>query len=123
MQRPLFRSTLAILTITTGLLLPGHAPASGAGPTRFTAQSQQSGAPPNSQDSQQNKQVPQSGQTLKVQTALVNVFTTVRDKSHFLINNLKQDDFKIFEDGQEQKVAYFSKHVVRLEQAADSALV
>ncbi len=35
----------------------------------------------------------------------------MRDKSHFLINNLKQEDFKIFEDGQEQKVAYFSKEV------------
>ncbi len=91
--------------------MPGHAPASGAGPTRFAAPSQQNGPPPTSQDSQQNKQVPQSGQTLKVQTALVNVFTTVRDKSHFLINNLKQEDFKIFEDGQEQKVAYFSKEV------------
>lgn len=97
MQRPIFRSTLAVATLAASLLLPGG-----------TAHSQQQQSkPPDLQD----KQTPQSGQTLKVQTALVNVFVTVRDKSHFLINNLKQDDFKIFEDGQEQKVAYFSKEV------------
>jgi VWFA-related protein len=107
MQRSIFRSILATATLAAGLLLPGHAPASGAQPASGAVQSRQSGQ----QDEQQNKQPPQSGQTLKVQTALVNVFTTVRDKSHFLINNLKQEDFKIFEDGQEQKVAYFSKEV------------
>jgi VWFA-related protein len=100
MQRAFFRSTLAIAVLTAGLIIPTRVPANP------TAQSQQNG-----QQDEQQKQVPQSGQTLKVQTALVNVFATVRDKSHFLINNLKQEDFKIFEDGQEQKVAYFSKEV------------
>ncbi len=107
MHRPIFRSALALATLAAGLLLPGHAPASGTTPASPATQSQQS-AP---QNDQQNQQPPQSGQTLKVQTALVNVFVTVRDKSHFIINNLKQEDFKIFEDGQEQKVAYFSKEV------------
>jgi hypothetical protein len=107
MHRPIFRSALALATLAAGLLVPGHAPASGGTPASPAIQSQQS-AP---QNGQQNQQPPQSGQTLKVQTALVNVFVTVRDKSHFIINNLKQEDFKIFEDGQEQKVAYFSKEV------------
>lgn len=105
MQRTLFRSTLAIAALAAGLILPGNAPANTA--TSGAQNGQQSGQ----QSDQQNKDVQQSGQTLKVQTALVNVFATVRDKSHFLINNLKQEDFKIFEDGQEQKVAYFSKEV------------
>jgi len=107
MQRPIFRSALAFATLAAGMLLPGHAPASGTTPASLATRSQQS-AP---QNDQQNQQPPQSGQTLKVQTALVNVFVTVRDKSHFIINNLKQEDFKIFEDGQEQKVAYYSKEV------------
>ena len=107
MHRPIFRSALALATLAAGLLLPGHAPASGTTPASTAIQSQQS-AP---QNDQQNQQPPQTGQTLKVQTALVNVFVTVRDKSHFIINNLKQEDFKVFEDGQEQKVAYFSKEV------------
>ena len=55
------------------------------------------------------QQTPESSQTLKVQTNLVNVFATVRDKKNGLITDLKQDDFKIYEDGVEQKIAYFSK--------------
>src|ERR1700757_416895 len=55
------------------------------------------------------QQPPESSQTLKVQTNLVNVFATVRDKKNGLITDLKQDDFKIYEDGVEQKIAYFSK--------------
>ncbi len=55
------------------------------------------------------QQIPETGQTLKVQTSLVNVFATVRDKHGAIISDLKQEDFKISEDGQEQKVAYFAK--------------
>jgi VWFA-related protein len=63
---------------------------------------------PSTQDQQQ---VPESSQTLKVQTNLVNVFATVRDKRNGIITDLKQDDFKIYEDGVEQKVAFFSKEM------------
>jgi VWFA-related protein len=59
------------------------------------------------QDNQQP--VPDSSQTLKVQTNLVNVFVTARDKKNAVLTDLKQEDFKVFEDGVEQKVAYFSK--------------
>jgi len=55
------------------------------------------------------QQPAESSQTLKVQTNLVNVFATVRDKKNGIINDLTQDDFKIYEDGMEQKVAFFSK--------------
>ena len=46
-----------------------------------------------------------------MQTNVVNVFATVRDKHHGIITDLTKDDFKIYEDGQEQKVAYFAKEV------------
>jgi len=52
---------------------------------------------------QQNQQQP-----LRVQVQLVNLFVTVRDKKKQLITDLTQNDFRIFEDGQEQKVAFFS---------------
>ena len=39
----------------------------------------------------------------------MNVFVTARDKKNGIITDLKQDDFKIYEDGVEQKVAFFSK--------------
>jgi VWFA-related protein len=64
-----------------------------------------------SQQSSQQGQVPQSSQTLKSGVALVNVFATVRDKHHSIVSGLTKDDFKVYEDGVEQKVAFFSKEM------------
>jgi VWFA-related protein len=50
-------------------------------------------------------------QPLTATTSVVNVFATVRDKKHGIISDLTKEDFKIFEDGQEQKIAFFSKEV------------
>jgi VWFA-related protein len=61
------------------------------------------------QSQSQQQKVPQSDQTLKAQTTVVNIFATVRDKHHGIISDLTEKDFKILEDGQEQKVAFFSK--------------
>jgi len=63
------------------------------------------------QSQQDQQQVPQSQKPVTVQTTLVNVFVTVRDKRHEIVSDLTQNDFKVFEDGQEQKVAFFSKDV------------
>jgi len=49
--------------------------------------------------------------TIKTQVNLVNLFVTVRDKSKRIVTDLKQDDFKVSEDGQNQKIAFFSKEV------------
>jgi VWFA-related protein len=59
--------------------------------------------------SQSKQQTPQSDQTLKSQVTVVNVFATVRDRHHGIISDLTEKDFKILEDGQEQKVAFFSR--------------
>jgi VWFA-related protein len=40
---------------------------------------------------------------------LVNVLATVRGKNNALVGNLEQADFKIFEDGKEQEVRYFTR--------------
>jgi VWFA-related protein len=61
--------------------------------------------------SQDDQQTPTIQQPLRVQTSLVNVFATVRDKKHAIVSDLTKDDFKISEDGQDQKVAYFAKEV------------
>jgi VWFA-related protein len=61
------------------------------------------------QNNSDDQQVPDSSQTLKVQTNLVNVFVTARDKKNTVLTDLKQEDFKVSEDGVEQKVAFFSK--------------
>ncbi|HXJ17008.1 MAG TPA: VWA domain-containing protein [Candidatus Polarisedimenticolia bacterium] len=57
----------------------------------------------------QQQQPPQLQQPLQVQTAIVNVFATVRDKHKAILSNMTKDDFKIYEDGVEQKIAYFKK--------------
>src|SRR5215471_7711524 len=54
---------------------------------------------------------PPQGPALKRTVNLVNLFATVRDKNKRIVGDLKQEDFKVFEDNQEQKIAFFSKEV------------
>jgi VWFA-related protein len=49
--------------------------------------------------------------TLKATVNLVNLFATVRDKNKRIVGDLQEEDFKIYEDNQEQKIAFFSKEV------------
>jgi VWFA-related protein len=56
-------------------------------------------------------QEPAREPTLKATVNLVNLFATVRDKSKRIVGDLQQEDFKIYEDNQEQKIAFFSKEV------------
>ena len=56
-------------------------------------------------------QEPSQGPTLKATVNLVNLFATVRDKNKRIVGDLKQEDFKVYEDNVEQKIAFFSKEV------------
>jgi VWFA-related protein len=51
------------------------------------------------------------GQVIRKQVDLVNLFATVRDNHKKIVADLKQEDFKILEDSQAQKIAFFSKEV------------
>lgn len=46
-------------------------------------------------------------EVLKIETNLVSIPVSVYDRNGIYIPNLKKEDFKIFEDGKEQEVAYF----------------
>ncbi|HEX8872927.1 MAG TPA: hypothetical protein VF758_09185, partial [Candidatus Acidoferrum sp.] len=48
---------------------------------------------------------------IKTEVTLVNLFATVRDKNKRVVTGLVQDDFKVFEDGHEEKIAFFSKEM------------
>jgi VWFA-related protein len=48
---------------------------------------------------------------IRTQVNLVNLFVTVRDKNKRIVTDLKQQDFKIQEDGGDQQIAFFSKEV------------
>jgi VWFA-related protein len=47
--------------------------------------------------------------TLKVTTAVVNVYAVVEDKKKHLIPDLKKEDFELEEDGRPQEIRYFSR--------------
>ncbi len=57
-------------------------------------------------------QDPQSqAPVIRTQVNLVNLFVTVRDKNKRIVTDLKKEDFKLAEDGQDQQIAFFSKEV------------
>jgi len=71
---------------------------------------------PSAGQSGSNGTIPDSGQTseevgnddvVKVSTTLVTVPVTVSDRDGRFIYDLRKEDFKIFDNGQEQQVAYF----------------
>jgi VWFA-related protein len=88
------RVTLASLVLLGNLLLAGE-------PVRS--------APPQSGSAAQNQNPPPAQEPLRTQVSLANVFATVRDSHRAIIGDLTKDDFRLFEDNQEQKVAFFSK--------------
>jgi Ca-activated chloride channel family protein len=47
--------------------------------------------------------------TIRVNVKLVNVFSTVTNSAGGPVTNLKQEDFQIFEDGKQQKIAVFQR--------------
>jgi len=51
----------------------------------------------------------QAGTTFHVEAPLVNVFTSVTDKSGAPIGNLTKDDFRVAEDGRPQTIAVFER--------------
>lgn len=64
---------------------------------------------PTKQPPAQQKEVPQVGGTTRINVNLVRLYVTVRDKHGAIATNLEQKDFKVYEDGVEQKIAFFSK--------------
>ena len=118
-------TTLAAGTLTLALgaypVASTIASRAAAAPARAFAARQESAPPgpmgttrdevPQRETDQDQAQLPQSSQPLQVATTVVNVFATVRDHHNDIITDLTKDDFKIYEDGTQQKVAYFNKEV------------
>ena len=46
---------------------------------------------------------------IKVDVDLVNVLCSVRNKGNGLVGNLEKSDFKLFEDGKEMDIKYFTR--------------
>ena len=58
---------------------------------------------------QEKPQLPESPQTLKVYSSVVNVYAVVKDKKGHLIPSLNKDDFQVEDDKQPQEIRYFSR--------------
>jgi Ca-activated chloride channel family protein len=88
----------------------------GAGAVRIAAQepqqqppqqnAQESAAPPANQNAPTDPQDPRY--RLNVNVELVNVTATVLDDQGKYMDGLKLENFKVFEDGEEQKISFFS---------------
>ncbi|HEX4002374.1 MAG TPA: VWA domain-containing protein [Candidatus Acidoferrales bacterium] len=111
--------TLAVAAYPVATTIASRA---SAAPGRAFAASQESSPPgpmgggarddiPQTDQDQPSQQLPQSSQPLQVATTVVNVFATVRDRHNEILSDLTKDDFRISEDGVQQKVSYFSKEV------------
>jgi len=92
------RTPEAALTATVLAAAFAVAVATPAGNIRRTS----GGSPP-------TQPILQAENPIKLNVALVNVLVTVLDKNHEVLTNLKQNDFRIFENSREQRIAVFSK--------------
>src|SRR5579884_3038409 len=95
-------SIVVIALLSAAILLGGQIPT--APPP---AQTPQTTAPPTPDDSSKSDPDDQKYR-LAVDVSLVNVIATVFDESGRYMDGLKKDDFKVFEDGQEQQLSFFS---------------
>jgi len=86
---------------TAGSTTPAKPPVLG-GATRTTG-SQPSGAPANTGPEEVD-----AGDVIKVNTTLVTLPVSVMDRDGRYIPNLQKEDFRLWEEGVEQKVAFFS---------------
>jgi VWFA-related protein len=58
------------------------------------------------------EEVPQdSDEVIKVETNLTNIFFTAADKNKRFISNLKAEDIRVFEDGQQQEIFTFQQNI------------
>lgn len=68
-------------------------------------------ASPRAQSTPSAPNIPDSddGEILKVETNLITIPVSVFDRNGLYVASLRQQDFRIFEDGVEQEIAYFGK--------------
>jgi Ca-activated chloride channel family protein len=91
---------------------PSQSPTQSAVPHPPAAPAQPSSDVPHPPESQKRSSTDSNDQpdaTFRVNVKLVNVFATVTDSGGAPVSALKQDDFRIFEDGEPQQIAVFHR--------------
>src|SRR6187551_2960499 len=81
----------------------------------LSAKSEQSVAsamPSPSPTPRNREELPQdSDEVIKVDTNLTNIFFTAADRNKRFISNLKAEDIRVFEDGQQQEIFTFQQNI------------
>lgn len=60
------------------------------------------------QSQTKDAQKPQDPATVRIETELVQIDVVVTDKQGKLVNDLKREDFQLYEDGKQQSISHFS---------------
>jgi len=68
-----------------------------------------SAGPRSAADHDTGQQQERQERAIRVGVDLVNVFATVRDSKKRIVPDLSEEEFQVFEDGQEQKIEFFSR--------------
>ncbi|HJU55131.1 MAG TPA: VWA domain-containing protein [Pyrinomonadaceae bacterium] len=76
--------------------------------TTISSSTRQTGSQSSAKPSVYEPEEVDEGDVVRVNTTLVSIPVTVMDRSGRFIPNLRQQDFRIFEDNVEQQVAYFA---------------
>jgi len=76
-------------------------------PQPTSQQPSQPAAPPQTRQQPELKRPPLSPSTISVETKLVTVYATVRNKHGKIVANLNKEDFVLDEDGQPQTISHF----------------
>lgn len=113
--------TLAIITVVLGALVFGQSrPQTSGGPGKANKRppaSESQTKPESTASPEENRNEPQPAlpadaivddEVLKVDTDLVTIPVKVLDRSGRFIPGLKKEDFKVFDEGAEKEIAYFS---------------
>jgi len=108
---------LAIAAMMAAALSYAFAPQLNADAQQTNGQAAGQGAKQDQKKSQQQKQQPQQPQqkedeiTIKLGSKLVNVLFSVQDKQNHYLNDLKQEEIQIFENGQPQDIFTFKREL------------
>src|SRR5678815_5941895 len=75
-------------------------------------QSKPGDASPAASPTPRREELPQdSDEVVKVETNLTNIFFTAADKNRRFISNLKAEDIRVLEDGQQQEIFTFQTNI------------
>ena len=105
---------LVLLTATVlrdaGSKSLAHNSASTYSPQQSDSQQQPSASPTPKAKSKEEEVSLQSDEVIRVETNLTNIFFTAEDKHKRFISTLKQEDIRIYEDGEPQQVFTFQQN-------------